>query len=98
MLEHLHCQAHGIRGRIVEQDNAVIEFTHEVKVRPHAVQMEVRQHPMHSQDFIALQLDVFELLKRDPQWLCGLWIMMFRRLNYGGLGSSYRTLVFSGGV
>jgi hypothetical protein len=27
MFEHLHCQAHGIRGHIVQQDGTVIEFT-----------------------------------------------------------------------
>ena len=58
MLENLHCQAHGIRGHIVQQDDAVIEFTHEVKVQPHAVRRKVRQHPMYSQDFIVLQLGI----------------------------------------
>jgi hypothetical protein len=72
MLERLHCQAHDIRDRIVQQGDDVIEFTHEVEVQPHAMRTEVRQHPMHSQDFIVLQLGIFELLKREPQGLC-LW-------------------------
>jgi hypothetical protein len=91
MCEHLCCQAHGTRGHIGHCDDAVIEFTHEVRVQPHAMQREVLRHPMHGQDIIALQLDIFELLKRDPQGLCLCWMMMFGRLNYVGLGSSCRT-------
>jgi len=46
MFEHLHCKAHGIKGRIMQHDDAVVEFTLEVKVLPHAMQRKVCQYPM----------------------------------------------------
>jgi hypothetical protein len=71
MFEHLHCQAHDIRGHmgldIVQHHVAVCEFTHEVKGQPLATQREVLQHLTYSQEFIALQIDIFELLLRDPK-------------------------------
>ena len=39
MFEHLRCQAHDIRGHIVQHNDAVIYFTLDVKVLPHAMQM-----------------------------------------------------------
>jgi hypothetical protein len=50
----------------VQQDDAIIEFTLEVKVQPRVMQREVCQHPMHSRNCIALHSDIFELLKRGP--------------------------------